>query len=59
LPLAVGDVEWNAYLERRKARRRTALPAPEFLSVVGATESDRARIERVLQWIATRRSGGN
>jgi NTE family protein len=48
LPLAVSEAEWAAYQERRRAQRRTALPIPQFVSVVGAVDSDRARIEQVL-----------
>jgi NTE family protein len=48
LPLAVDDAEWAAYLERRQARRRTEWPSPEFISVVGATPSDRDRIDAEL-----------
>ena len=48
LPLAVNDAEWAAYLESRRARRKTAWPAAQFVSVVGAVPGDRARIEAVL-----------
>jgi NTE family protein len=49
LPLAVSAEEWNTYLEARKAKRRSTLPAPSFLSIVGATKRDEERIERVLR----------
>jgi NTE family protein len=49
LPLAVGEAEWNAYLERRQTRRRTTLPSPEFLTISGAVPSDQARMEEVLR----------
>jgi NTE family protein len=49
LPLAVSEQEWNTYVEGRKTKRKTALPAPEFLSVVGATTRDEEGIERVLR----------
>jgi NTE family protein len=48
LPLAVGEADWAAYLERRQAGRKVAWPSPEFIAVEGATSSDRARIESVL-----------
>jgi NTE family protein len=48
LPLAVDEAAWAAYQERRRQRRKTALADPQFLSVVGAVPSDRARIERTL-----------
>ena len=48
LPLAVDDGQWAAYLDTRHARRKTAWPVPQFVSVAGAVPSDRARIETVL-----------
>ena len=48
LPLAVDEGQWTAYLEGRRARRKTAWPAPQFVSVVGAASSDAARIETAL-----------
>jgi NTE family protein len=45
LPLAVSGAEWAAFLERRRARRKSTWPAPQFVSVAGATPSDQARIE--------------
>jgi NTE family protein len=48
LPLAVDEATWNAYLSQRRARRRSDLPVPEFLSVVGATSSDQPRMELAL-----------
>ena len=35
LPLALDEAQWAAYQRRRQARRKTALPAPQFVSVVG------------------------
>jgi NTE family protein len=49
LPLAVSDSAWAAYLAEREARRRTALPAPQFISIVGAVSADRRRMEEVLK----------
>jgi NTE family protein len=48
LPLAVSDTEWAAYQERRRARRKTALPAPEFVTVAGTAPLDQAQIEKAL-----------
>jgi NTE family protein len=48
LPLAVDETTWTAYQEARRARRKTAFPSPEFLSVVGASRWDQARMEKVL-----------
>ncbi len=48
LPLAVDEAQWRAYQEQRRARRKSAWPTPQFVSVVGAAPSDRARIEAVL-----------
>ena len=48
LPFALDDAQWAAYGQGRQARRRTALPTPQFVSVVGAVASDRIRIEQVL-----------
>ena len=48
LPFALDEAQWAAYQQRRQARRKTALPVPQFVSVVGAVPSDQARIEEVL-----------
>jgi NTE family protein len=48
LPLAVDRTQWAAHEERRRARRKTALPVPTFVTVAGAVASDRASIESVL-----------
>ena len=48
LPLAVDEAQWTAYLDGRRARRKTAWPAPQFVSVAGAVPSDNARIEAIL-----------
>ena len=48
LPLAIDEGQWAAYLETRRARRKTAWPSPQFVSVSGAVPSDLARIEAVL-----------
>ena len=48
LPLAVSETEWAGYLEQRQTRRQSQWPAPQFVTVEGATSSDQARIEAVL-----------
>lgn len=48
LPLAVDEQQWATYVEGRRARRKTSWPSPQFVSVVGAVASDRARIETLL-----------
>jgi NTE family protein len=48
LPLAVDDAQWAAYGARRRARRQTDWPAPQFVRVTGAAPSDAARIEKVM-----------
>ena len=45
LRYAIDEGQWAAYLESRRARRKTEWPAPQFVSVVGAVPSDRGRIE--------------
>ena len=45
LRYAVDETQWAAYLERRRARRKTEWPVPQFVSVVGAMPSDSRRIE--------------
>ncbi|HEY6362831.1 MAG TPA: patatin-like phospholipase family protein [Vicinamibacterales bacterium] len=49
LPLALDEAGWVAYQEGRRARRKTTLPAPQFLSVVGAVQSDQRHIEDALR----------
>jgi NTE family protein len=48
LPLAVSDTEWAAYQERRRARRKTALPVPAFITVAGTVAADQAQVEKAL-----------
>jgi NTE family protein len=48
LALAVDEAEWAAYQESRRARRKTALPAPAFITVAGTVPSDQAQVERAL-----------
>jgi NTE family protein len=35
--LALGDADWDAYTQTRKARQRTELPVPEFVRIEGAS----------------------
>lgn len=48
LAYRLDEIEWAAYLEGRRARRREAWPAPQFLTVAGAVPSDQERIETLL-----------
>jgi len=48
LPMAVDDAAWRAWLDRRAARRRTALPAPATLVVDGAARNDTRVMEMTL-----------
>ncbi len=48
LPFAVDEGRWAAYQDRRQARRKTALPTPQFVSIIGAIPSDQARMGEVL-----------
>ena len=48
LPLAISGTQWAAYQERRRSRRKTSLPVPQFVAVSGAVPADQARIEGVL-----------
>jgi NTE family protein len=49
MPLALDDAAWAAYEETRRARRKLASGAPEFLSIVGAVDRDQRRMEQVLK----------
>jgi NTE family protein len=48
LPYAVDEATWRSYLAAREARRRTALPAPASLTIVGALPQDEKTIRTVL-----------
>jgi NTE family protein len=41
---AVNDADWKAYVEQRNARRRTNVPTPQFIEVVGVTGSPKAQV---------------
>jgi NTE family protein len=49
LPFALDEQSWAAYVEQRRTRRRSDLPVPQFLSIVGAVQSDQRRMEQVLE----------
>ncbi len=46
---ALGDADWEAYLETRKARKRTEVPVPQFIKIEGATENGEAIAARYLK----------
>jgi NTE family protein len=46
---AVSDAEYRDHLEARRARRKTAIPRPEFLDVEGVTGAQASVIRRQLQ----------
>ena len=48
LVFAVDEEQWAAYLADRRARRKTAWPAPQFVAVAGAVAADRAYMEAAL-----------
>jgi NTE family protein len=45
----VDEAEWQRHLAARAAKRRTTLPVPASLEVVGATKSDERRIRALLE----------
>jgi NTE family protein len=48
LPHAVGAVEWEKWLAQRKARRKTGLPRPTFLTLTGIAGADGDRLRRLM-----------
>jgi len=46
---ALGDADWDAYLEARKARKRSEAPAPQFLKIEGASEKGEEFASRYLK----------
>jgi NTE family protein len=46
---ALGDADWAAYLEARKARKRTEVPAPQFIKIEGASGNGEAFAARYLK----------
>ena len=49
LPLAVSEAEWQQWHDARMRARKTALPVPAFVDVVGAGASDAQGMRMLLQ----------
>jgi NTE family protein len=47
-PFALKDQEWQAYLQAREARRRSAIPTPQFIRVEGTNPDAAKHIENFL-----------
>jgi NTE family protein len=47
-PFALNDRDWQAYLQARDARRRSAIPTPQFIRVEGANPDAAKHIENFL-----------
>ncbi|MCI0611755.1 patatin-like phospholipase family protein, partial [bacterium] len=45
LPYAVGEAEWQAYLNERQSRIKKDVPNPQFIEVKGTTENAAEKIE--------------
>jgi NTE family protein len=48
LPLALPDAEWQAWLDARKSKRKTAIPVPQSISTAGVAAADVAIVRRTL-----------
>lgn len=48
LPLAVGDVEWRQWQERRVSARKASLPEPAFVTLEGVGAVDQRRMNELL-----------
>jgi NTE family protein len=46
---ALGDADWEAHLETRKARKRTEVPVPQFIKIEGASKNGEATAARYLK----------
>jgi NTE family protein len=46
---ALGDADWEAYLETRKARKRTEVPVPQFIKIEGDSKNGEAIAARYLK----------
>jgi len=46
---ALNSSDWKAYVEQRNARRRTTVPTPQFVEVVGVTGSTKAQVATQFQ----------
>jgi NTE family protein len=49
---SLDDASWQEYLRKRDARRKTEVPVPQFVKVVGANPEAQANLERFLQPLA-------
>jgi NTE family protein len=47
-PFALNDQDWHAYLQARDARRRSAIPTPQFIRVEGTNPDAAKHIENFL-----------
>jgi NTE family protein len=47
-PFALNDQDWQAYLQARDARRRSAIPTPQFIRVEGTNPDAAKHIENFL-----------
>ena len=48
-PFALNDQDWQAYLQARAARRRSAIPTPQFIRVEGTNPDVAKHIENFLR----------
>jgi NTE family protein len=48
LPFSVDETQWAGYQERRRARRKSGWPVPRSITIAGAVDADRVRIEEIL-----------
>ncbi|HXY23061.1 MAG TPA: patatin-like phospholipase family protein [Candidatus Acidoferrum sp.] len=46
---ALGNADWDAYLETRNARKRSEAPSPQFLKIEGASEKGEEYASRYLK----------
>jgi NTE family protein len=48
-PYSLDDAEWQSCLRERDARKRTAVPTPQFVKVEGTTPQSEKQLERFLK----------
>jgi NTE family protein len=48
-PFSLGDADWDAYIAAKNARRRNAVPIPQFVRVEGTDAVSAHQIEKFLQ----------
>ena len=48
LPHAIGAADWDRWVARRKAARKTAVPPPKFVSFEGVAGADESRMRQIL-----------